>query len=129
MAVWHYPTSYTTTANMQPILHWMRADDDSSAWCLMESSSCAPASLSALIASFSVSGRLKSGNNIVVNSTLRIWRQICKSIGAQIPPLCRPNCKNPMFPASIQDKAFDLWFQNGICTARNLFVEGVFASF
>ena len=28
-----------------------------------------------------------------------------------------------------QDKAFELWFQNGIHTVRNLFVEGVFASF
>lgn len=43
---------YYWAANMQPILHWMQADDDSPAWCLMESSSCAPASLSALIASY-----------------------------------------------------------------------------
>lgn len=43
---------YYWAANMQPMLHRMRADDDSPAWCLMESSSCAPASLSAIIASF-----------------------------------------------------------------------------
>ena len=120
---------YYWAANIQPILHWMWADDDSPAWCLMESSSCAPASLSALIASVPVSVRLKTGSNILVNSTLRIWRQLCKSIAAQIPPLCMPICKNPIFPPSLQDKAFELWFQNGIRTVRNVFVEGVFASF
>ena len=30
---------------------------------------------------------------------------------------------------SMQDKAFELWFQNGMHTIRNLLVEGVFASF
>ena len=120
---------YYWAANMQPILHWMRADDNSPAWCLMESSSCAPACLSALIASIPVSVRLKTGSSMIVNSTLCIWRQFCKCIGAQMPPLCMPICKNPIFPPSTQDKAFELWFQNGIHTVRNLFVVGVFASF
>ena len=120
---------YYWAANMQPILHWMRADDNSPAWCLMESSSCAPACLSALIASIPVSVRLKTGSSMIVNSTLCIWCQFCKCIGTQMPPLCMPICKNPIFPPSTQDKAFELWFQNGIRAVRNLIVVGVFASF
>ncbi len=120
---------YYWAANNQPVLHWMRADNDSPAWCLMESSFCTPASLSALITSSPVSVKLKTGNNILVKSTLRIWSQFYKHVGAQTPPLCILLCKNPVFLPSMQDNAFELWFQIGVCTVRNLFVDGVFASF
>ncbi len=120
---------YYWAANMQAVLHWMQADNDSPAWCLMESSSCTPASLSALITSSPVSVKLKIGNNILVKSTLRIWSQFYKHVGARTPPLCILLCKNPVFLPSMQDNAFELWFQSGIRTVRNLFVDGVFTSF
>lgn len=75
------------------------------AWCLIESSSCAPPSLSAL-ASFSISVRLGTGNNVLVNSTLHIWSQFCKHSRTRIPPLCMPIYKNPIFPLLMQDRAF-----------------------
>lgn len=82
-------------------------------------------SLSALIVSFPVSIRLKTANNILVNSTLHIWSQFCKHIGART----RLLCKNPIFPPSMQDKTFELWFRNDMRTVQNLLVESVLASF
>ncbi|XP_028270679.1 uncharacterized protein LOC114441791 [Parambassis ranga] len=123
-------TYYYWAANLQIVMYWMRANSDTSpAWCRMEALSCAPTTLCALVTCSPILTNFKFGKNTLVASTLRIWKQLCKHLGVKTPSLCMPISYNPLFPPSLQDGAFMLWCERGICTVRDLFVEGIFATF
>lgn len=122
---------YFWAANLRSILHWQNVDsiDPIPAWLCIESASCAPASLSALLCSPSLSLPPKFTKNIIVKHSLKIWHQFTRHYKLNTPSLSTPLHANPLFPPSLLDKAYALWHSQGISTISSLYVDGIFASF
>lgn len=72
------------------------------------------------------------GNNlssyIIVNQSIRIWAQFRRHFGLQ-GPILSPIKSNHVFIPSCADPAFTLWFNKGIRSIHNLYIEDIFASF
>lgn len=68
-------------------------------------------------------------SNTVVNNSIRIWTQFRKHFGIQSPSTLSPIKGNYMFITSCTDPAFTQWFENGIKSISNLYIENTFANF
>lgn len=122
---------YYWASNIRPILHWLYEDPgaDALSWLMIESNSCLPSSLAALVyapLSFPCS---KFTGNLLVRSTLRIWKQIRSYFGWQSMSPKSPICNNHVFSPSITDKSFSCWYSKGIREISDLYQEGSFCSF
>uniref|UniRef100_A0A3B5PRH3 Reverse transcriptase domain-containing protein n=1 Tax=Xiphophorus maculatus TaxID=8083 RepID=A0A3B5PRH3_XIPMA len=119
--------SYYWSAHIQKISYWLKSS--SSPWCKLELSSCAGSSLSGLIfSSLPIKPSLFTNNQVVLN-TLKIWfqfRKRFKFVGAS--SLC-PLTNNHLFPPSLSDPSFSVWYDRGLKQIRDLYTSGVFDSF
>lgn len=70
-----------------------------------------------------------SHTNPVIAHTLRIWPQFRKQFGLQKTSLMAPIVSNHLFTPAQSDLSFRAWHRNGIRVVKDLFIEGVFASF
>lgn len=122
---------YYWAANIRPILHWLYEDPgaDAPSWYTLEAKSCAPSSLSALIYAPLASDTAPYARNILVRTTLKIWKQVRWHYGWHSFSMKSPIHANHMFPPSLQDSVFLLWQNRGLRTLQDLFVDGLFASF
>ena len=124
---------YYWSANIRALVYWMRAVEgpDVPEWLVLESSSCAPTSLPALLCSKLPSQKPTSfySNNPIVIQSVKIWNQFRRSFTLNNFCLYAPIVKNHMFIPSISDGAFDIWRRGGISSLHDLYVDNVFASF
>lgn len=71
-------------------------------------------------------------SNVIVNNSIRIWAQFRRHFGFQrassLSPVSCP-ASNHMFTPSCMDPAFTSWFNKGIKTINDLYIENSFASF
>lgn len=113
---------YYWAANIRPILHWLYEDAgaDAPSWCNLEARSCAPSSLSALVHASMASDTAPYTNNILVKTTLRIWKQVWRHYGWHRLSVKSPIHANHMFAPSLWDSAFLHWQSKGIKTLHDL---------
>lgn len=70
-----------------------------------------------------------SHTNPVVAHTLKIWSQFRKQFGQLKVSLMAPIMTNHLFAPAQLDLSFRAWHGNGIRVIKDLYVEGIFASF
>lgn len=70
-----------------------------------------------------------SHTNPVVAHTLKIWSQFRKQFGLLKASLMAPIMTNHLFTPIQLDLSFRSWHRNGIRAIKDLYVEGIFASF
>jgi len=122
---------YYWASNIHPILHWLYEDPgaDAVSWVAIEYASCLPSSLAALVyAPLSFPGD-KFTKNLLVRSTLKIWKQVRCHFGWQTMSPKSPVHSNHVFNPWIIDKSFASWYAKGIRAINDLYYEGVFCSF
>ena len=124
---------YYWSANIRALMYWMKAVDgpDVPEWLSLESSSCDPTSLSALLCSKLPPQKPTSyySSNPIVIQSVKIWNQFRRSFELNDFCLHAPIVRNHMFTPSISDGAFGVWRRGGILTVHDLYIDNVFASF
>ena len=122
---------YYWATHLRIMHYWLQAtnSEHTAAWLIIEAASCKPSSLSALLYSPGNSPTIRYTKNIVVRTTLKIWRQFKLNFGILPSLLHAPIEQNHSFPPSLMDKAFSAWVQAGITSFSDLYIEGTFASF
>uniref|UniRef100_A0A0S7EYH1 LIN1 n=2 Tax=Poeciliopsis prolifica TaxID=188132 RepID=A0A0S7EYH1_9TELE len=118
---------YYWAAHIHKINYWLNSS--SSPWCKLELSSCIGSSLSGLIfSSLPVKPSLYTKNQVVLN-TLKVWFQFRRRFKfTAASPLC-PLTSNHLFPPSLSDPTFSVWWDRGLKQIKNLYASGVFDSF
>lgn len=122
--------SYNWAANIRNMLYWMsNVTTETPAWLQIESSSRGKICLSALLSSALPLELYTYKRNPLLYDSLRIWVQCRKRLGLHLMSIKAPICSNHMFPPSMMDSAFKIWESNGLRNIKDLFVDGIFASF
>lgn len=68
-------------------------------------------------------------NNPVIQHSLKIWSQFRRFFNLQDVSFLSPLLHNHLFTPSKLDLAFRAWHSNGVCFLKDLYIDGVFASF
>lgn len=97
-------------------------------WLQIESSSCSPISLSALLCSSVPLPSPQTCQNPIVLHSLKIWSQFRKHYGLVSMSVYSPMTANHLFPASLQGNAFIQCLKNGMLILKMLCKDGVFMS-
>ena len=94
----------------------------------MELSSCRGSSIPALLySSLTTKPSLYTDNQAVLN-TLKIWYQFRRHFKFVAASSLGPLNNNHLFPPSLSDLTFSVWFDKGITQFKHLYVYGVFIS-
>uniref|UniRef100_A0AAR2JQE7 Reverse transcriptase domain-containing protein n=1 Tax=Pygocentrus nattereri TaxID=42514 RepID=A0AAR2JQE7_PYGNA len=98
-------------------------------WSKMELASCKRTSLPALLfSSLPARPSLYTDNPVLLN-TLKIWYQFRRYFKFTTASLSLPVKNNKLFPSSLTDPIFTVWFDKGITQFRHLYADGVFSNF
>lgn len=118
-------------ANIKSLLYWRwdTSSKDLPGWLQIESSSCRPVSLLALLCSSIPLPSPQACQNPVVCYSLKIWCQFRKHYGLASMSVYSPVTANHLFPASLLDDAFNLWQKNRVLNIEMLYRDGIFMSF
>lgn len=118
-------------SNLRVLQYWLKLDTfhPAPAWLAMESFSCKPTSLSALIHSPIKCSLSPYVTNIIVKTSLQIWKQFKRQFGFHNFSFLAPITANHVFLPSLSDCAFTMWANLGIKTFKDLYVNNLFASF
>lgn len=122
---------YYWAANIRALHYWLHFDTltPHPTWLQMEAQSCKPTSLRALLYSplkISLSSYTK---NVCVKTSMRIWNQFRKHFKLGDVSILSPLTANVAFPPSLIDGAWTVWSRLGIKSLKDLYMDGVFASF
>lgn len=122
---------YYWAANIRCLLYWFwdPSQNNAPGWLHIESSSCSPVSLSALLCSSIPLHSPQACQNPVLLHSLKIWSQFRKHYGLVSLSIHAPIMANRLFPASLLDHTFSQWFQSGVLNIKTLFKDGIFMSF
>lgn len=122
---------YYWAANIRCLLYWFLdpSSMDSPGWLHIESHSCSPVSLSALLCSSIPLHSPQDCQNPVLLQSLKIWSQFRKHYGLVSLSVYAPVTSNHLFPASLLDHTFYQWFQNGVLNIKSLYENDTFMSF
>lgn len=122
---------YYWATNLRVMQYWLNQDfsHDSFVWLTMEATSCMPTSLAALVHAPIKCSSSPYTKNIIVKTTLRIWRQFRLHFGLQTSSISAPIAANFAFLPSLMDRTFSQWSALGIITFKDFYIDNVFASF
>ena len=95
----------------------------------MEQEECHPYSLGTILLAPTKISRLLYNNNPIIHNMICIWKQIKSSFNFKSISSALPIDRNPTFALSGLGGAFSKWNQKGIKCVRDLYIQGVFASF
>lgn len=113
---------------MQKLLYWMSEDASPPAWVHLERSSASLPLRSVLCSQLPLPlGPV--GPCPIVSLSLKVWSQIRKCLGLQGPSILTQLLQNHVFTPSRSDLAFRAWHSNGIICVKDLYKDGIFASF
>lgn len=119
--------NYYWAAHIHKLCYWLKSPGSS--WCKLELSSCKGSSVPALLyTSLPTTPSLYTDNQVVLN-TLKIWYQFRRHFKFVNGSSLGPINDNHLFPPSLSDSTFSLWYDKGITQFRDLYVDGVFDSF
>lgn len=121
---------YYWAANIRNMLYWFSDSNfETPSWVHIEASNCGKTSLPALLSSALPLELHTYKHNPLLYDSLRIWVQYRKQFGLFGISRKAPLCSNHMFPPSLNDSAFETWSSKGLQTLKDLFIDGIFASF
>lgn len=122
---------YYWAANIYKLMHWVSASYEGGGpvWVEMEQYSALPVSLPSLVCAPLPLSKQRLTNNPIVSSSLRIWSQFRTHFKHRKAMPSLPISANALFPPSLMDTAFKLWFGKGLKRVKDLFKDGVFMSF
>lgn len=122
---------YYWAANIYKLSYWVSAfyEGDGPVWIEMEQRSTYPVSLPSLVCAPLPLSKQRLTNNPIVSGSLRIWSQFRTHFKHRQAMSSLPISANALFPPSLMDTAFKLWFRNGLKRVKDLFKDGVFMSF
>lgn len=120
---------YYCACNIQKLLHWFdeRPIAGKADWVQMEASSC-PHHLGSMVSSALPLFSNNLSSSLTVNQSIRIWAQFRRHFGLQGPSILSPSKFNHVC-SFLYRLFFCRWFEKGIRSINNLYVEGTFASF
>lgn len=118
---------YYWAANIQKVVLWIQTPETD--WCQNEANSCISTSLLALVTSRLPLSPARYSSNPIVVSTLRIWAQFRLHFGLRGLSSLSPICNNHLFAPAGQDSAFSFWQRAGLTNIKDLYIDGVFATF
>lgn len=120
--------SYYWASNIRIMTYWLDETATPPNWLQMEQEACQPYTIGAILLSPSKIEKSLYNNNVVIHSTLRIWKQIRSHFNLAPISYALPIVGNPTFPPSNLDDSFKLWKRAGIHTVGDLYIRDTFAS-
>ena len=122
---------YYWAANIYKLIYCVSAsyEGDGPVWVEMEQHSTHPVSLPTSVCAPLPLSKQRLTNNLIVSSSLQIWSQFRTHFKRRQAMPSLPISANALFPPSLMDTAFKLWFRNGLKRVKDLFKDGVFMSF
>ena len=120
---------YYWAVNIKNINFWLVETDKQPTWLKMEKEDCSPFEISSILfANIKISKKTYS-ENLIIDSGIRIWKQIKKTLKLECIPLALTIVNNITFKPSMMDKGFLQWKNYGINKMGDLYRENVFLSF
>lgn len=119
---------YYWATHLQVFALWLEQSAVAPDWLQIERDYCHPYDLGAVLLSPVILDQA-AVNNIVIKSQLRVWRQMREYLKIKSLSLLIPIANNPSFPPSRLDTTFTQWKELGICTIKDLYLDGALASF
>lgn len=122
---------YYRATNIQKKLFWLEdpSEPESPSWARMEKYSSSPISLSSLICSSLPLSKHHWTNNVVVQGSLKIWFQFRIHFKFRNALVATPIQSNVHFAPSLIDPSFQRWHRKGLSCVKDLFKNGIFATF
>lgn len=120
---------YYWATHIKFMSYWLADMGEPPAWLQLEQEACQPYCLGAMLLSPLPIDKSLYSCNVVIHSTIRIFKQMKLHFKLKSLSLAMPIADNPSFKPSILDNTFRLWRQAGLRTISDLYQEGVFASF
>lgn len=117
---------YYWSCNIRSMSFWLSTQGAD--WSRMESESCYPTSLKALLYSALPISKQKLENPVVSHS-VKIWSQIRMHYGWRDASALSPLINNHTFPPSVLNMTFLQWEYKGIRCLKDLFIENIFPTF
>ncbi len=122
--------TYYWAANFNAISLWLNDwNDRIPAWLQIEKVTSSPYSLPALLCAPLPSLVNNIKDNIIVTQSLRIANQFKRCLGIQSISIHSPIIRNHLFQPSLLDNGFKMWYDKGIHSIEDLYVNNTFASF
>ncbi len=119
---------YYWAVNIHTLLNWSSTNTQPPPWLQIEEASC-DFSLKSLLGLPLTSSPLKYSTNIVVKNSLKIWTQFKHYFKLQTLSPLSPIHSNPSFLPSVLDSGFKALEDYGIRSFKDLYIDGIFASF
>ncbi len=121
---------YYWASNIHKGVYWLSQfyHNNGPVWAEMEQASCNPVSLTSMLCTPLLLSKKSLMNPTVIN-TLKIWSHLRSYFKyKQILPLL-PITANALFPPSLLDSTFQLWFRKGLRCIRDLYQDNNFILF
>lgn len=118
--------NYYWAANLRNLLYW--SADITPSWVQIEEDASGKTSLPALLTTALPLEIYHYKSNPLLYDSLRILVQCRKKFGLHVMSSKAPIYLNHMFPPS-SDSAFNIWSSKGLQSLKDLFIDGIFASF
>lgn len=118
---------YYWVSNIKMMTYWLQKKPP--LWLSIENACCHPSSLPAMLLSALPTVDPDSLTNPVVSHSLKIWCQIRKFYGWQSCSLRSPLIENHAFAPSFTNTLFKDWFEKGIHSFLDIFIDQVFPTF
>ena len=124
---------YYWAANARALMYWTDAYPDETtdltpSWLAIEKN-VSNTSLPALLFSTPMPLASISNNNFLVKQSVKIWYQIRKTFKLPEISAYTPIRYNHAFPPSLIKNNFSLWYNRGIFSLSDLYIDKIFASF
>lgn len=98
-------------------------------WLAIEHLSCRQTCLPALLNSPIKVKNTLSDKNPVIQNSMKVWNQLLGTVKAPKTYLDTPICNNHAFKPGLEDMTFVIWRRKGICSLKDIYMDGHLASF
>lgn len=122
---------YYWASNIHKVIYWISDFFQGTGllWAEMEQFACNPVSLPSMLCAPLPLSKKSQTVNPIVNGSLRIWSQFRSHFKHKQALTLLPIVSNGLFPPSLVDSAFQIWFRKGLWCIRDLFQNNNFISF
>lgn len=117
---------YYWASHIRIITYWLHDTATIPSWLVMERETCRPYSMVAILLYPLTIDKSLFQSNVMIHTTLRIWKQIRSHFNLELISYALPIAENPTFVPSTLDNTFKSWKKVGINTIRDLCIEGTF---
>ncbi len=125
---------YYWAANVRALMYWEKGTLDNRSpevplWVQMETGLVVGTSLAAMLFSKVDNPTAINKLSIVLKNSIKILNQVRKVLSLPETSVYTPICYNNSFSPPWSDRTYFIWKEKGLCSIKDLYVEGRFASF